>query len=275
MKTALRVLLGLCLVTVCAARPEAKEWRGIVPLRSNREDVTRVLGASPDANNIRARYSLKDEDVYIVFATRESYVDECVKRLPLGTVMQIQVTPKAEVRLADLGLDEGRLKKFDPSDPPGLGYAAYFDEQEGLIVRTYKGKVEEVVYIAAAADRHLCPAYYKDQTSFVGLIVDPPALSLDCPKGSPRAGERVTFTANLAGAPADATPTFKWDVSAGAIVEGRGTSSITVDTRGLAGRRIRATVEVGGVGEGFSNKESCEVQVAPGRRTSRRPRRRS
>lgn len=274
MKIAVRTLLGLCLVSILAAGAEAKEWRGIVPLRSNRDDVTRVLGPSADANKIRARYSLKDEDVYIVFASRESYVDDCVKQLPLGTVLQIKVTPKTEMRLADLRLEESRLKKFDPSDPPGLGYEAYVDAEEGVIVRTQNGKVDEAVYIAAAADRHLCPTYYRNDKAFVGLIVEPPAptLSLDCPTGQPRAGELIAFTANLAGASADLNPTFRWKVSAGQIVRGQGTSSITVDTRGLGGKRVKASVEVGGVGERSPDGESCEVQVARVRRSARRAR---
>lgn len=270
MKLALRMLLGLCLVTVLTAVAEAKEWRGLKPLRSNREDVARVLGASPDANDIRAKYNLKDEEVYIVFATRESYVEDCVKQLPLGTVMQIQVTPKTEVQLADLGLDEGRLEKFDPSDPKGVGYAAFYDKEQGLVVRTHKGRVDQIVYTAAAADRHLCQTYYEDPRLFVGLIVEAGAadVSIDCPEGTPRAGERITFSVMVAGASPDLEPTFKWEVSAGRIVGGQGTYSITVDTRGLAGRRVKASVEVGGVGSAV--EESCEVEIARVRRRARR-----
>lgn len=267
MKTALRVVLGLCLVALTAAVPAAKEWRGLVPLRSNREDVTRVLGPSPDANRTRARYTLKDAFVHIVFATGESYVEECVKRLPPGTVMQIQVRPRGEARLADLGLDGARLKRLDAPGAEGVEY--YFGEEEGVVVRAQGGLVREVVYIASAADRHLCPSYYEDPGSFVGGVAEAPVakLALECPTGTPRAGERVTFTANLSGVDPALRPAFKWQVSGGVIVRGRGTGSITVDTRGLAGKTVRATVEVSS--PGFSEVESCEVRVAPGRKRAR------
>src|SRR2546426_8367870 len=42
------------------------------------------------------------------------------------------------------------------------------------------------------------------------------------------------------------SPTYHWTVSAGRIIDGQGTPSIRVDTNGLAGQTLTATVSVGG-----------------------------
>ena len=273
MKVLRSIIYSLCLATIFVCDLEAKEWRGLVPLSSTREDVTRVLGKSPDANHIRAKYSLVTEDVYIVFASRENHVDDCVKQLPLDTVLQIQITPKIELDLADLRLDERRLKKFDPSDPQGIGYEAYVDEEEGIIARTYNNKVDEIVYIAAGKDQHLCSTYYQNPKVFVQMIVDffCPTILVTEPEDKPEEGSRVTFSVSIAGDP-NMKPTFNWTLSAGIIIDGRDTHTITVDTKGLGGQSIKATIEIGGMDESCPNKASGEVQVARRRGNAHRVR---
>jgi hypothetical protein len=62
-----------------------------------------------------------------------------------------------------------------------------------------------------------------------------------------KVGEKLTFTANVQGGDKDVTPTYNWAVSAGVISAGQGTSTITVDTKEVAGSStVTATVEVGG-----------------------------
>jgi hypothetical protein len=58
-------------------------------------------------------------------------------------------------------------------------------------------------------------------------------------------GQPMTFTANVSGG-STADVTFNWSVSAGTITSGQGTPSITVDTTGLAGQNINASVRIGG-----------------------------
>jgi hypothetical protein len=49
--------------------------------------------------------------------------------------------------------------------------------------------------------------------------------------------------------------------SAGTISSGEGTSSITVDTTGVSGLDLEATVEVGGLAEGCPKTASCATSV--------------
>src|SRR4030095_1214876 len=84
-----------------------------------------------------------------------------------------------------------------------------------------------------------------------------PTISVSCPSdvdlGSP-----ITFTASGAG---DMNVTYNWTVSAGTISGGQGTSSITVDTAGLGGQSVTATVELGGLDPSCSRTASCSTSV--------------
>jgi hypothetical protein len=86
-----------------------------------------------------------------------------------------------------------------------------------------------------------------------------PTVSVSCPDTG-TIGQPVTFTANVSGGDPAVTPTFNWTVSAGTISSGQGTSSITVDTTGVAGgTTITATVDVGGYDRSCSTSSSCTV----------------
>jgi hypothetical protein len=87
-----------------------------------------------------------------------------------------------------------------------------------------------------------------------------PVVSVSCPADVDE-GAPLTFTASLSGGPADLSPTYNWSVSAGTISGGQGTSSITVDTAGLGGSSVTATVEVGGVDPACSRTASCTTSV--------------
>jgi hypothetical protein len=55
--------------------------------------------------------------------------------------------------------------------------------------------------------------------------------------------------------------TYNWTVSAGTITSGQGTSSITVDTKGLGGQTITATVEIGGLDPTCTKTASCSTPI--------------
>jgi hypothetical protein len=78
------------------------------------------------------------------------------------------------------------------------------------------------------------------------------------------AGAVLTFSANVEDHLRPTT--LKWTVSAGTILAGQGTHSITVDTRGLDGRVITATLELQGVDRSCPNKASSSTQIMKPRR---------
>jgi len=167
MKSRLRLLWVVAFILLLGGDSYAKEWRGIVPLHSTREDVIRLLGVSPDINDIRAKYFFDKEDVYIVFSG-----DQLCALHSKHTVLLIQVAPKTQLSLSELKLDERGFRKFEPSSPPDIGYDGFISDVDGVLIRTFKGKVVEIVYVANAADRNRCPAYYGDLEGFLHLYVD-------------------------------------------------------------------------------------------------------
>ena len=74
-----------------------------------------------------------------------------------------------------------------------------------------------------------------------------PNVSVSCPDAASE-NAPTTFTATISGGSPGITPTYDWTISAGRIISGQGTPSITVDTTGLAGQTIRANLDVGGYG---------------------------
>ena len=85
-----------------------------------------------------------------------------------------------------------------------------------------------------------------------------PTVTVSCPEVVAE-NASVTFSATMSGGSGNITPGYSWNVTAGRIVSGQGTSSITVDTTGLAGQTIRASVDV--TGYGMPCPASCAVSV--------------
>jgi len=85
-----------------------------------------------------------------------------------------------------------------------------------------------------------------------------PNVSIYCPDVQ-QAGTPITFTASVSGGTPGITPVYNWKVSAGTILSGQGTPTITVDTAGLGGQPITATVEVAGYN--LECRASCQAAV--------------
>jgi hypothetical protein len=72
-----------------------------------------------------------------------------------------------------------------------------------------------------------------------------PVVEISCPTNI-GINQPLTFSARVSGGNPPVPPVYNWTVSAGTIVEGQGTSSIRVDTTGLAGETVKATLSMGG-----------------------------
>ena len=85
-----------------------------------------------------------------------------------------------------------------------------------------------------------------------------PNVVMSCPDVQ-QAGSPITFTASISGGTAGVSPVYNWRVSAGTILSGQGTQTITVDTAGLGGQPITATLEVAGYN--LECRASCQSAV--------------
>ena len=90
--------------------------------------------------------------------------------------------------------------------------------------------------------------------SSVSVLVNPcaavqpvcPAIEIVCPTKI-AIDQPLTFSSRYSGGvPANVNPVYNWTVSAGTIIEGQGTSTIKVDTAGLGGQTVRASLSMGG-----------------------------
>jgi hypothetical protein len=86
-----------------------------------------------------------------------------------------------------------------------------------------------------------------------------PNIMISCPE-KVEINQPLTFCVNVAGGSADVRQVFEWTVSAGRIVSGEGTNCITVDTTGLAGQSVRATLNMPGYND-LNCSASCLVQI--------------
>jgi hypothetical protein len=80
------------------------------------------------------------------------------------------------------------------------------------------------------------------------VVIQPvcPAIEISCPTDV-ALDQPLTFTSRYSGGvPANVTPVYNWTVSAGTIIAGQGTDTIKVDTAGLGGQTVKASLSMGG-----------------------------
>lgn len=91
---------------------QAKPWRGIIPLKSTRAEVERLLGKP----NGLGRYQFDDERAYIHYAEKPcGRAVDCECLAPKDTVLDIFVTVEVEMKFSKLHIDRGKYEKpFTP-----------------------------------------------------------------------------------------------------------------------------------------------------------------
>lgn len=157
LRTVQRLLSCACLLALAAAVSQAKEWRGVVPLRSTRAEVERLLGKPGPGG----RYVFENETAFIFYSAGAA----CAKgsnsewNVRPDTVLMISVKPMTGLRLADLKLDPRKYRKGRASDVQV--HTDYRNEEEGVTYTVFEGGGEDnglvlnINYEPAAADRHL------------------------------------------------------------------------------------------------------------------------
>jgi hypothetical protein len=120
-----------------------------VPLHSTRADVERLLGPSADA--CRCVYKTEREVVTVEYAKHPCRDNPQGWNLPPDTAQLIMVTPRTDLRLADLNLDlTGYNKSEDPHMP---GRFHYENDDEGiLLVVVRRDEVGSVIYTPTRHD---------------------------------------------------------------------------------------------------------------------------
>ena len=120
------------------------------------------------------------------------------------------------------------------------------------------GYYKAFVNAYTAKDEEECEAF-SSTTVFVNRCPPVcPNISIVC-QDNILVDNPITFSATVTGVSAGIAPAYHWTVSAGRIIAGQGTSSITVDTLGLAGQPVTAALSIAGYNLDCS--ASCGVQI--------------
>ena len=87
-----------------------------------------------------------------------------------------------------------------------------------------------------------------------------PTVSIKCPTDSWSIGDPINVSVEVAGG-GGLDLKYRWEVSAGTIAAGQGTTEITIDTSRTGGQSITSTVEVDGLPAGCDRTESCTLMI--------------
>ncbi len=140
--------LSLTVITLILAQISAAgDWSGIVPLRSTRAEVERLLG--PPGQSSTSVYLTEGERISVTYAERPCDHDW---QVPPGTVISFFIHPKHPPVFADLKLDERKYEKRRDVHIETLYY--YVNQAEGInyTVDTGKGVVTGVEYYPSAKE---------------------------------------------------------------------------------------------------------------------------
>lgn len=135
----------------------AKPWRGIVPLRSKRPDVRRVLGKPIiGAAGAIELYEKEEGRIQVTYARKP-----CEQGLPAdwgnwkvapGTVVNISITLREEIPVADLKIRNIEKYKWYTGDS---GATYYHDQRSGIEYQVQDGMVTAIAYGPMTRDRRL------------------------------------------------------------------------------------------------------------------------
>jgi hypothetical protein len=149
-----RICLGisiyLCAALVVSAQSLPHGWRGIVPLRSTRADVVRLLGPP---NTEGGQYEWKHTTIVIDYSDGPCETGRSGWNVPRDTVVRISMAPTEDLRFADLHIDEKKYKRSEDGELPGIFY--YTNDAEGITISGSQVEVRNIYYNPTSSDDHL------------------------------------------------------------------------------------------------------------------------
>ena len=158
---ATRIALLVLPVVICAGSAYAEPWRGIVPLKSTRADVERLLGKPlPGNTSFYVTYKLESEEVRVRYADKTlcTGTDECECHVPDNTVLTVVVQPKTTIRFSSLNLDQSKYHAIVNAE--NTNNVAYSDFDAGLMYVISK-RDDLVLYVQYSPTAKDCDAIIK------------------------------------------------------------------------------------------------------------------
>lgn len=148
----MRAFRVIVLLFTLAGISQAKEWRGITPLKSTRVDVERLFGRSAH-DGYGVSYPIGDEVATFEYSSGGCSDKGRVYDVPPYTVLRIRVSSGHKPRFSDLKIDLKKFRKVDDSELPDVLY--YINDEDGVTYEVQGGLVMTTEYWPAAKDRNL------------------------------------------------------------------------------------------------------------------------
>lgn len=155
-----KILICIFITFTLCQLAAAKDWGGVVPLRSTRADVERLLG--PPQTGTSNVYQTANERIAVTYVEGPCAYGWDV---PPGTVVSLTVSPQPPLKLAELKLDESKFEKRRDIHIETRYY--YINQAEGInyTVEVGVGAVIGIEYYPTANDNYLHCQPLKGATS--------------------------------------------------------------------------------------------------------------
>jgi hypothetical protein len=125
--------------------PQTNSWRGLVPLRSTREEVEKLLGKSKMSHGFTYVYENENELVDVLYSAGSCELSGVERwNIPKDVVIWMEVHPRKGVRIRDLHLDPNKYHRFQLGHPEN--WVEYWNKEEGVTVHTIIWNKSEEVY---------------------------------------------------------------------------------------------------------------------------------
>ena len=152
-----RLLTSLLFIFVYVSSSTAKEWCSIVPLKSTRTDVERLLKAKPvRCGGGACLYELSDKTVFVLYAGEPTCRNDDARtswKVPRDTVIEISIYFKTPQSFSALDIDVTKYDRVADKELHGIVYLS--DYAQGIRMETSGDTVREITYYPAATDDHL------------------------------------------------------------------------------------------------------------------------
>ena len=160
MRIVLAVLFLSFLIITNRSNVKGQDWRQIVPLKSTRAEVERLLGLPTGA--YYAQYELKQGSLFIEYSSGPCRPERKGGwNVPRDVVIRVNFTPRHRKRIADLKLDPKKFRTI--VDDHVIGVLYYVNDEEGITYQVQSGKIDSVEYHPTKRDDHLYCGYPVDE----------------------------------------------------------------------------------------------------------------
>jgi hypothetical protein len=158
MRRAKTIFTLLCFVFAIQRIAQAREWRGMVPLHSNRADVERLFGRGTAV--CKCIYELEDVILQVSYSDDGCSSEGGGWNVPPDTVLRFNVHPKMKLLLtnlaSDLRLNLRTFTKIEDSELPGIFH--YTSKDEGLVISVDRNRVIDYGFEPSTKDKRFrCP----------------------------------------------------------------------------------------------------------------------